>query len=107
MQTYETIERGSVVEARMIRRQAMAQSQGDHIIELQCPRCGSHVVHEFRQGVNRYVIDHGAERFDRRMQVPEETIYHRCVDCGYASDTEIWEHEGCSEFTRRRGGACS
>lgn len=72
---------------------------------LQCPRCGSTEVHEYRMGINRYRIGSNGEQFDRVMGESEDVIFHRCVDCSYGSDTDNWEGDGESSF-RHRAGLC-
>jgi hypothetical protein len=61
-------------------------------IDPRCPACGSGQVDEFRMGVIRYRIAGGVARFERVMEGSEDTIYRRCVDCGYGSETCEWEH---------------
>lgn len=59
--------------------------------DLRCPACGSEQVDEFRMGVIHYRVAGGVARFQRVMEGSEDTIYRRCVDCGYGSETCEWE----------------
>ena len=73
---------------------------------MRCPRCGSTEVHEYRMGINRYRIGRDGERFDKVMRETEDVVFHRCVDCAYGSDTDVWERADDPTGFVHRGRIC-
>jgi hypothetical protein len=65
-----------------------------HGAEVRCPNCGSGEVHQFRMGIIRYRLGRDGGRFERVMDDSEDTVFHRCIDCHYGSDTDAWERPG-------------
>lgn len=65
---------------------------------LRCPRCGSYEIHEFRQAIIRYRVTRTSSKAEAILRESEDPIFHRCVDCGYASSDDHWEIFGRSEF---------
>lgn len=57
---------------------------------LKCPRCGSRTIDEYRMGIVRYRITNGREEEEEVDRDGQDAVGHRCADCYYASDTDIW-----------------